>query len=211
MSDPEPNWELLAPGGDSSLTRPPLAAPRSPFGQRAALLFLFVGSMWAIRIVDTFRSYGSIAGDGIVPRTTHGLLGIATAPFIHASWGHLLANTIPLLVLGALLLAGGVAEFVFVTVVSAVVAGAGTWLFGETARHIGASSLVFGYIGYLLVRPAFDRKLWSIVITLVVAGLYGATLLWSIIPQGGTSWSGHIFGFIGGVLAATAARRGARA
>src|SRR5258706_3314788 len=175
MSDPQPDWNLPALNEPSSLTRPPLARTPSPLRSRVALLFLFIGSMWAIRIVDTFRSYGSIAGDGIVPRTTHGLLGIATAPFIHASWGHLLANTIPLLVLGALLLAGGVAEFVFVTVVAAVVAGAGTWLFGETARHIAASSLVFGYIGYLLVRPPFDRKLWSIVITLDVAGTYACS------------------------------------
>src|SRR3954454_18381896 len=194
MSEPQTDWNLPALRDPSSLTGPPLAAPRSPFGQRATLLFAFVGAMWAIRIVDTFRSYGSIAGDGIVPRTTHGLIGIATAPFIHASWSHLLANTIPLLVLGALLLAGSATEFLYVTFVSAVVAGAGTWVFGETARHIGASSLVFGYIGYLLVRPAFDRKLWSIVITLVVGALYGVTLLWSIIPRGGISWSGHLFG-----------------
>jgi membrane associated rhomboid family serine protease len=178
----------------------------SPLARRAWMLVAFVGSMWAVRVIDTFRAT-SIAGYGIIPRTPGHLAGILVAPFIHADWTHLLANTLPLLVLGGLILASGVGEFVYVTLVSMLCAGAGTWLFGSTANHIGASGIVFGYIGYLLVRPAYDRRLWSLVVTLIVVGIYGTTLLLAITPQAGISWSGHAFGFVGGLVAARLRKR----
>src|SRR3954449_1284900 len=115
--------------------------------QRALVLLLFVGSMWLVRAADTFRADGtSIAGVGVIPRSTAHPSGILTAPFIHANWPHLIANTVPLLVLGALVLIGGAGEFVFVTLICALVGGAGTWLFGESANHIGASGVIFGYV-----------------------------------------------------------------
>src|SRR5215475_5257395 len=108
--------------------------------RRAAPLLVLAGAMWAIRIADTFRADGlSIAGSGIIPRESGALTGILTAPLIHANWPHLFANTLPLLILGALLLVDSVAEFIFVTVAAALVGGLGTWLFGAHARHVGAS------------------------------------------------------------------------
>jgi membrane associated rhomboid family serine protease len=169
--------------------------------RRAWVLVAFVGSMWAVRAVDTFRAE-SIVGYGIIPRTPSHLVGILTAPFIHASWAHLMANTLPLLVLGGLILVGGTGEFVSVTLITMICAGLGTWFFGSMGNHIGASGVVFGYIGYLLLRPAYDRRLWSLVVTLIVIGIYGTTLLLAITPQAGISWSGHAFGFVGGILAA---------
>ncbi|MBV9495911.1 MAG: rhomboid family intramembrane serine protease [Acidobacteria bacterium] len=157
--------------------------------------------MWIIRALDTFRTV-SVLGYGIIPRTPSHLFGIVTAPFIHASWAHLLANTLPLLVLGGLILVGGTSELAFVTVVCGLASGLGTFLFGSMGNHIGASGIVFGYIGYLLVRPAYDRRVWSLVVTLLVIGIYGTTLLLAITPQAGVSWSGHAFGFVGGMLAA---------
>ena len=171
--------------------------------RRALVLLLFVGSMWVVRVADTFRlDGGSVAGVGVIPRSSGNFIGILASPFIHANWPHLLANTVPLLVLGALVLIDGIAEFLFVTVVCMLSAGAGIWLFGERANHIGASGVLFGYVGYLLFRPAFDRKLAFMLITLVVAGLYGTALLWSVVPRAGISWTAHFFGFLGGVLAA---------
>jgi membrane associated rhomboid family serine protease len=164
---------------------------------------LFVGAMWVVRVADTFRSGGSsIAGHGVIPRTPGQIGGIFAAPFIHGSWPHLFANTVPLLVLGGLILLNGIGEFLFATLVCVISAGIGTWIFGETANHIGASGVVFGFIGYLLFRPAFDRKLWLMLVTLIVAATYGAVLWASLIPRGGISWSAHFFGFAGGVLAA---------
>lgn len=179
--------------------------------RRAFVLFAFVGAMWIVRIADSFRADGSsIAGSGVIPRTASSLGDIVTAPFIHANWAHLIANTGPLLVLGALVLLGGTAEFVFVTLTCALCAGAGSWLFGETARHIGASGVVFGYVGYLLFRPAFDRRLLFMVMTIAVIALYGSALLWSVVPRAGISWTAHFFGFLGGLLAARLHGRGRR-
>ncbi|HJW94931.1 MAG TPA: rhomboid family intramembrane serine protease [Thermoanaerobaculia bacterium] len=176
--------------------------------QRALVLLLFVGSMWLVRAADTFRADGtSIAGVGVIPRSTAHPSGILTAPFIHANWPHLIANTVPLLVLGALVLIGGAGEFVFVTLICALIGGAGTWLFGESANHIGASGVIFGYVGYLLARPVFDRRLWSMLITIIVGALYGAMLFSSAMPRAGISWSAHFFGFLGGIMAASLLRR----
>jgi membrane associated rhomboid family serine protease len=171
---------------------------------RAATLGAAVGSLWLVRLVDVLTpGGGSVAGHGIVPRTWYGLAGILSAPFIHASVAHLVANTIPLLILGALVLWRRVSELLFVVVTSALGAGLGTWLFGApNTMHVGASGVVFGLFGYLLFRMFFDRRLTSAVVTLLVAVLYGTAMLRSLVPEAGISWSGHFFGFLAGVLAA---------
>jgi membrane associated rhomboid family serine protease len=180
--------------------------------RRAFVLLAFVGTMWIVRILDTFRTDGSsVAGTGVIPRNLSTIGDIVTAPFIHANWPHLIANTGPLLVLGTLILLGGTGEFVFVTLCCAITAGAGTWFFGETARHIGASGVLFGYVGYLLFRTAFDRRLLFMVMTVAVVALYGSALLWSVVPRAGISWTAHFFGFLGGVLAARLRRRSGQA
>lgn len=170
---------------------------------RLTALGVFLGVLWLVRLLDMFLPYGrSVAGWGIVPRTLDGLTAIFTAPLIHGSFAHLMANTLPLLVLGLLILLRGIPEFVFVTLVSAVSAGLGTWLFGSLGQHVGASGIVFGYLGFLLFRSAFDRKLSSALITLFVAAAYGGALAFAVLPVEGVSWSGHFFGFIGGFIAA---------
>ena len=133
----------------------------------------------------------------------HGPDGIPLAPFIHINLEHLVSNSVPLVVLGALILLRGVAAFLFVVLVSGAVAGAGTWLFAAGGtQHVGASGIVFGFFGYLLLRTAFDRRLSSALITLAVAFVYGTAMVYSLIPQEAVSWSGHVFGFGGGVAAA---------
>src|SRR5258708_38815037 len=119
---------------------------------RAGVLIGGVGIMWLIHALDAFLPRGwSVVGTGIVPRTLHGLYGIPVAPLIHASWGHLISNSVPLLILGAIVLFRGVGELVFVTLCSVLIGGVGTWLFGEgNAQHIAASGLVFGLFGNLV-------------------------------------------------------------
>ena len=158
-------------------------------------------SMWIVWAADLVVP-GTI-GHGIVPRTAYGLTGIVMAPFIHVSLQHLLANTIPFVILGALILLRGTQAFLFVAVVSALVSGFGTWLFGAPhSQHVGASGVVFGFLGYLLIRAAYDHRISSFLIAVAVAVVYGATFLTSLMPASGISWTGHIFGFIGGVVAA---------
>jgi membrane associated rhomboid family serine protease len=171
---------------------------------RVGVLLTFVGLMWFVWLLDLAVPRGrSAAGVGIVPRTWAGLEGIVVSPFIHRDLDHLVSNSVPILVLGALILVRGVAEFGFVVLVSGLISGLGTWLFGSgNAQHIGASGVLFGFFGYLVFRTAFDRRISSAVVTLVVALAYGTAFAYSLIPEETISWSGHFFGFIGGVIAA---------
>ena len=171
---------------------------------RVTILLVMVGVLWLVHAIDTFLPRGfSAAGHGIVPRTWDGLWSIPIAPLIHADWDHLIANTIPLVILGALVLLRGLHEFIFVTLLTVIVSGLGTWLFGTgDAQHIGASGVIFGYFGYLVFRSAFDRKLSSALITLGVAVGYGTAMVYSLVPSEEVSWSAHFFGFVGGFLAA---------
>ena len=168
---------------------------------RTSVLLGSTASAWLVWAVDLV--WPGTIGHGIVPRTAYGLTGIVMAPFLHANLQHLLANTVPFVLLGAVILLRGARAFTTVAIVSAIVAGFGTWLFGTPGTmHIGASGVVFGFFGYLLFRAVYDRRISSFFIALVIGVLYGASLLTSLVPAAGISWSGHVFGFLGGVAAA---------
>lgn len=164
----------------------------------------FLAVLWAIEFVDFNVFHGSLDRMGILPRTGSGLLGILAAPFLHGSWEHLASNTVGLLILGGLTLAVGRREFFAVTAAGIVVGGLGTWIFGRPSVHIGASGLVFAYLGYLVLRGWYDRRFGSIALATVVGWAYGSMVFGMIpgITPGYISWEGHLFGFIGGVLAA---------
>lgn len=162
-----------------------------------------VAFLWLVEVLDQVIFGGGLDVYGIRPRTTDGLRGILFAPLLHSSFTHLMANTIPLLVLGWFVLLRGMRIFATVTIVTMLVSGLGTWLIGPTnSVHIGASGLIFGYFGFLVLNSYFERSLSSILWAIAVFFLYGG-LLWGVLPQGnGISWQGHLFGFVGGGLAA---------
>jgi membrane associated rhomboid family serine protease len=160
-----------------------------------------VALMWGLEIVDHLMG-DALNQFGILPRTEIGLRGILFAPFLHGSFGHLISNTVPFVVLGWLVMLRRTSDFFVVTAIAMLVGGLGTWLFGAPALHIGASGVIFGYLGFLLMRGYFERSLISIVFSVIVGVLYGG-LVWGVLPsQPGISWEGHLFGFLGGVLAA---------
>ena len=166
------------------------------------LIVGMVALLWALEVVDTMLLGGSLDGLGLRPRTVGGLWGLITAPFLHSGFGHLAANTAPFLVLGALVATRGVRDFVSATIVIAVLGGLGVWLFGRSATHIGASGLVFGYMGFLLVVGFLERSIIGIAVSLIVGSVYGG-MLWGVLPQRPcVSWEGHLFGFLAGVFAA---------
>jgi membrane associated rhomboid family serine protease len=150
----------------------------------------------------------SITEFGLTPRSAKGLIGIATMPFLHASLGHIVANTIPLLVL-LFLLAGSRAQSWAMVVEIVVLGGVLLWVVGRKANHIGASGLVFGLISFLVFAGVFERRFVSIAVALVTFFLYGGSLLWGVLPvQQGVSWDGHLCGAIAGGLLAFQVARG---
>jgi membrane associated rhomboid family serine protease len=175
----------------------------SAFQVHARILLAAVGLAWALEIVDETLLGRSLDSLGIRPRDLTWLWGILLAPLLHGSFGHLLANTVPFLVLGWLVLVRKTADFVVVTAGALLVGGLGVWLFGAPRTvHIGASGLVFGYLGYLLVRGYLERTWQALSIALLVGVLYGSAL-WGLLPtQPGISWEGHASGFAGGAAAA---------
>lgn len=167
-----------------------------------------VALAWGLEIFDLFflkggfNLRGGLDQYGIIPRNLIGLRGILFAPFLHGGLGHLIGNTIPFIVLGWLVMLRETKDFFVVSIISALVSGLGTWMFGSAGLHIGASGVIFGYLGYLLARGYFERSGTAIAMSLFVCALYGS-LIWGILPmQQGISWEGHLFGFLGGILSA---------
>lgn len=171
---------------------------------KAQILILgsFVGLMWGLEILDIFLG-GALNRYGIRPHSLIGLRGILFAPFLHGNLFHLAANTVPFVILGWLVMLRRTSDFFTVTAVVMLVAGLGTWLFAPSyTNHIGASGVVFGYLGFLLTRGYFERSFGSILLSVIV-GLFYGSMIWGVLPgQIGISWQGHLFGFIGGIIAA---------
>ncbi|CAN1213203.1 Peptidase S54 rhomboid domain-containing protein [Tumidithrix helvetica PCC 7403] len=167
----------------------------------ATILGGFVAIIWALEVVDVVLR-GSLNYFGILPRTIIGLRGILFAPFLHVGFAHVAANTVPFLILGWLVMLRGTKDFFAVSIISAFISGAGTWAFGSRGLHIGASGMIFGYLGYLLFRGYFERSIVAIALSVIVGVMYGG-LIFGVLPgQVGISWEGHLFGFIGGAIAA---------
>ncbi len=168
------------------------------------LLVCVVVVLWAIELAN-FLLDQRLNAFGIHPRSIGQLQGILFAPFLHGSWWHLISNTFPLVVLSGLIMAKDRGEWIAVTVLTAIVSGLGTWLFGgANTVHIGASGVVFGYFGFLVTRAYFERSLGSISVALFVLMLFGG-MIWGILPvRVGISWEGHLFGMLGGIAAAWA-------
>ncbi|NLV78573.1 MAG: rhomboid family intramembrane serine protease [Rhodococcus sp.] len=174
-----------------------------PTWQRAALwIGGFTVFLYGVEFADAILP-ANLDSAGVEPRTPDGLWGILFAPILHADWAHLTANTVPLLVLGFLVLLSGIGRGLAATAIIWVVAGVGIWLFaGSGQNHIGASSLVFGWLTYLIVRGIFTRRVGQILLGVVVFVVYGG-MLWGVLPSDPQiSWQGHLFGAVGGVLAA---------
>ncbi|MCT7961974.1 rhomboid family intramembrane serine protease [Laspinema sp. D1] len=162
----------------------------------------FVAIMWIVQILNLFLFRNSLLIYGVLPRNPDTLRGILFMPFLHGGFPHLIANTVPFLTLGWFVMLREIRDFWVVTAVTMLVSGLGVWLFGSPGWHIGASGLVFGYLGYLLSRGFFERNLPSILLSIIVGILYGGIIIGVLPIQAGVSWEGHLFGLIGGGIAA---------
>ena len=164
-------------------------------------VMVFIILIWAIELVNW--SFGHrLSQFGVIPRTVQGLVGIPLGPFLHGSIAHLALNTVPLLVLGGLVVLRGLRVFLQTSALIILGSGAMLWLLGRNASHVGASVLIFGYFGYLVARGWYDRKIDSFIVAAITILLYGG-LVWGVLPSAGhVSWEGHLFGLIAGVIAA---------
>jgi len=178
-------------------------------GARALTSAVLVGAvtavMWVLETIDYVMN-GWLDRFGIQPRDVSDLPDVFTAPFMHGGFGHLMANTVPFLILGFIAAARGIAKFLAMSLIVIVVGGLGVW-FTSSANTLGSSILIFGFFGYLVGRGIFERRLIDIGIAIAVVAFYGTMLLGVIPGEPGISWQGHLFGLIGGILASWSLRR----
>ena len=186
-----------------SSERPLLSELKSATTARFQLLGIVLVTLWSIEIIDFLVFGGRLDRYGIRPRSLGGLGGIPLAPLLHGGFNHLMAKTIPLLTLSWWVMLRSIGTWLMATVMIALLGGAGTWLVARGGSvHIGASGLVFGYVGFLLGRGYYERTMGAIAVALFVLVTYGA-MFWGLLPnQPGISWESHLFGFIGGIFTA---------
>lgn len=166
------------------------------------LVGVMVALMWIVEVIDSVDHH-NLDQYGIKPRELDGLVGIVTAPLLHVSFGHLIANTVPLGFMGLAIALAGAARVVAVTAIVVGVGGLGTWLIAPSHTVVvGASGVVFGYAAYLLARGIFERGLLELAMGVLVVAVWGGALLGSLVPHDGISWQGHLCGAAAGVLAA---------
>jgi membrane associated rhomboid family serine protease len=167
-----------------------------------------IAVLWVVQIVNWTDHYWLSRHYGIVAREPSRLPEIFTAPLLHWSFSHIEANSVPLFLLGFFAAYRGIRRFVVVTLLIVVMSGLGSWLFSPTRTvSAGASGVVFGYFGYLVVRGIVERHVLDVIVGIVVAVTYWS-ILQGVLPEDPhISWQAHLFGLIGGIVAALLLRQ----
>ena len=182
---------------------------RTKRAKAAALLMLgWVGLLWLIEAVD-YATGHALDEYGIVAREPESLLRSPLAAFLHFGFDHVASNSVPLLVFGFVAALSGIRRFLAVSALIIVADGIGTWLISESdSITTGASGLVFGLFGYLVVRGFVERKILGIVVGVVIGLYWGAGIFYGLLPaDDGISWQGHLCGLAAGVVTALFFRR----
>jgi membrane associated rhomboid family serine protease len=169
---------------------------------QAAVLGSALAVFWTVFVFNALVG-GSLLRMGIIPRTTAGLRGILVAPFLHGSLNHIVANSIPFVVLGWMVMLRDERHFVPVTLAGLLGSGLVAWLLGAPGTvHIGASGLIFGYLGFLMLTGWYTRGFGSILLSVIVTLAWGSLVFGMMPGAPGISWQAHVGGFLGGVFAA---------
>lgn len=177
-------------------------------GRAFVTMCAVVPVLFAIELLDQATGRWLDTAGGIRPHHVNGLDGIVLAPLLHASFYHLYSNSVPLILTGTFVLAAGARRFFAVTAFVAVVSGLAAWFFGDPATVvIGASGVIFGYLGFLLMRGIVERSGWGIAVGLLIGLLYGWQILGALPTDERVSWQAHLGGFLGGLVAAVLFRR----
>jgi membrane associated rhomboid family serine protease len=199
---------LLPPTADDDRDRFGTDAFYASIGRAFVAMCFAVPVLFLIELLDRATGDELNVVGGIRARDVSGLEGVLIAPFLHTSFEHVLANSIPLILLGTFVLAAGVRRFLASTLLIALLSGLGVWLFSAPGSlTVGASGVVFGYLGFLLARGVVERSWWNIAVGLLIGLLYGWQISGVLPVHERVSWQAHLFGFIGGVAAALLFRR----
>ncbi len=160
-----------------------------------------VAFLWIIHSIQAFTGldFGYL---GVYPRTIFGLKGILFSPLVHGDWGHLLANTPPLLALSAMILFFYRKVAIPSITLIYFLSGMAVWTFGRSVFHIGASGVIYGLVAFVFFSGLFRRNLKSIILALVVLMYYGSMFLGILPGQDGISWESHLLGAIVGIVIA---------
>ncbi|MFE0451716.1 rhomboid family intramembrane serine protease [Streptomyces sp. NPDC058914] len=167
------------------------------------VMFAFVAFVWLVQLANFADGYDLSRDYGVVSREPGALPHVLSAPFLHWNWAHIESNSGPLFVFGFLAAYRGVARFLALSLLVAVTSGLTVWIFEQSAANtVGASGLVYGYFGYVVVRGLFDRHLIDSLIGVVMAASFAYLLTVAVPGTPGVSWLGHLGGLIGGLVGA---------
>jgi membrane associated rhomboid family serine protease len=193
---------MSEPSGGSTAAGPVSAEAMIAEARKALWVMVgFLAVIWIVQIFNSIDSYGLTSDYGIKARDVGSLPEIFSAPFLHFSWDHIEGNSGPLFIFGFLAAYRGVKKFISVTVLIIITSGLGAWLVSEPqTTSAGASGVVMGYLGYVLVRGLFDRHRIDIVIGLVMALCFAYQFTALVPGEQGVSWQAHLFGFAGGII-----------
>jgi membrane associated rhomboid family serine protease len=185
------------------MTQPSVATrPLHPADGALYDVTILTGFLWGVELVNAFIFGGRLDAYGIAPRNFTGIPGILVWPFLHAGFAHLIANTLPFLVLGTIVRLGGRGAFIAVSMVITIGAGALVWLLARPGIVVGASGLIFGWFGYIVSDAVHSRRAIRLLAAAGVVLIYGPAILFGFIPGfGHVSWEAHLAGFAAGWIA----------
>jgi membrane associated rhomboid family serine protease len=168
---------------------------------------VFVFLMWLVKIIEVLFDL-DLSGFGIYPFTLEGVPGIIFSPFIHANFGHLFNNSLPLFFLGTALFYFYAEIAVKVSLWTYFLTGILVWLAGRSAWHIGASGLIYGLASFLFFSGIIRKYFRLVALSLLIVFLYGS-MVWGIFPNiyKEVSWESHMLGFISGIILAVVYRK----
>ena len=163
-------------------------------------LLSIVALWWVIEAIDLFVLGRWLDNWGILPRDLQGLIGIPLSPFLHGGFGHVAANSLSFLVFGFMVLKAEKRKFYLASLVIILIGGLGTWAIGRNSIHIGASGLIYGYFGYIMMRGISERRILWILLAIVLGVLFGSSMIWGVLPSSDVSisWEGHLCGMLAG-------------
>ena len=168
-------------------------------------------ALWIVQIVNAVRDY-SLNRFGMLPRHVDGLWGIVTQPFLHDSYARTLRDSVILIAVCWVVMLSGARNWAIVSTIVLVVGEGLTWLIAPSKMILGSSVLIFGWLGYLIARAVFSRKIRWIAVAVAVLFFFG-TLLANLFPNvdEDTPWQAHLAGLAAGVLAGAVLHAGSSA